>query len=1202
MATANPQDFIRIGYKNGQIPLCALVDVPGQPGIKLHPAATEQMQKLLIAAQKDGIRFRISNGYRDYDTQVDVKVVQGRGAATPGQSKHGWGTTIDIGDLYQLSLTTANEMNRTLPADRKVDRFSPAVHRRIRETNQLYRWLAANAPKYGWVNPEWAKTESPSATVNECWHWEFQIWPTIPDYVQFKPTVEPVTNRCGDDTPIRTKYTRSATGTRAPQSTITPYIASIESFHPRIQYELTRRRIAAETANTYMPFVRLTSLTSVLGENLQGGASGSMGDAWCPSLGPHGENVIEFNDIYLPQRNRSIIGHATKQAAQQTSDQPIYSRVPVIVEETAINTDQHNIPIPGITEVNAERGTAGPMGVRGGLMKADLKIVAYSVGQVDALLRYFLRPATRVVLEWGRRSSNQSEEINAYNWNRSSRFISDQFTRLIKDRDAQEEFIRDYIYSNNGNYEIFIGYVVKFDLKYNKNNTYDISLTIHSVQQFEIPTRHTGVKSICSDAVDKCAAMDVHEYFAEEYSWKQRTFKKLMTREENAVQEANTSGKVYEWGDDFIALRNPNTADVGGGSKEAGTSETEYLVSWQFFVDKILNDDELGIVSTITDKNTREIVKTGILKSTKGIATVEDNKMFANEVGYHPDLRSTNPNVMIIYNKTAQSRRSQSEQQNFQNLINASITTQEERANFTDSTQIENFITGSGVGSFDTIVKDTNKAGVSSLTNGVWINTQAIKQAFTSNDTISSAINSLLTMMNASVEGYWNLQLYSADRPNPGMFVIDWGLSKPLIKNSGASADTNESIPDIDKEENDNNILSSINGVTIDRYQKSNEGIGKDEPKYIYMFNRGTKRFNDGELGSDILDLNVEFNLPQVIAVQAIANIGGPTQKSSLESIDVNQLVSMSLIQNIFAPCNPGNVCFDQDCNDKDLVSLQAAFDAASTPGSATSTAAGAIAGELIQRTYGNVMVIDSVRQLSSLGTMLNLVEFNPAVMMKKLNLDSRNAEEGRQKPYTHAFSSSNLTKTLASVTLPGIGGIELFQSFLIDRVPSILERGFYVVTKVTHKFSSSNGWTTTIEGRFRYRPTSRSTTKEEPYDKKCVTAPAGTAPATPPSPAQRPSPFPPGLSPAELAAATPEKLLSLLEKYEQLVKEPTLGGIARKEEWNNRVKSGQVARDKNTLEYIKDEIRRRNAANFKQGKAVDRAFFSISTGRLAPQ
>jgi hypothetical protein len=63
------------------------------------------------------------------------------------------------------------------------------------------------------------------------------------------------------------------------------------------------------------------------------------------------------------------------------------------------------------------------------------------------------------------------------------------------------------------------------------------------------------------------------------------------------------------------------------------------------------------------------------------------------------------------------------------------------------------------------------------------------------------------------------------------------------------------------------------------------------------------------------------------------------------------------------------------------------------------------------------------------------------------------------------------LTKTVIDITLPGIGGIGLFQSFLVDRIPSIITRGFYVVTKVVHEFSTQNGWITKVQGRFRFRP-----------------------------------------------------------------------------------------------------------------------------------
>jgi hypothetical protein len=74
-------------------------------------------------------------------------------------------------------------------------------------------------------------------------------------------------------------------------------------------------------------------------------------------------------------------------------------------------------------------------------------------------------------------------------------------------------------------------------------------------------------------------------------------------------------------------------------------------------------------------------------------------------------------------------------------------------------------------------------------------------------------------------------------------------------------------------------------------------------------------------------------------------------------------------------------------------------------------------------------------------------------------------------RPVAHSFNSSNLTKTIVDLTMPGIGGIELFQSFLVDRVPSILTKGYYVVTKINHEFSTQNGWITKIQGRFIYRP-----------------------------------------------------------------------------------------------------------------------------------
>jgi hypothetical protein len=927
---------------------------------------------------------------------------------------------------------------------------------------------------------------------------------------------------------------------------ISPNIESLESFHPRIQYELTRRRISSETANTYMPFVKLTSLSKVLKNNLPAGTS----TAHCPSLGIHGENEVSFDNIYnnkaiterfaqlarltdvtLTQSNRSIIGYARTQDGLQT--------VPVIVEDAS--KDALNVPIPGITQVNVERSTAGPMGVRGGLTKIDLKIVAYSVGQVDTLLRYYLRPATRVVLELGRISSNPKEKpIKPFDWKKNETQIRNYFSELIKSPAKQEEFIKEYIYENYGNYEAFVSYVVKFNLKYNKNNTYEIDLTLHSVQQVEVPTKHTAVQSTCPNPTANCEAMDIQEYFSDAYSWKNNSFANLI----NYYKNNPVSSEDRYWSSQIIPIKNQdnNSNPNAGPSTQAGTRENEYFVSWDFFVTKILNDNRFGIASMLGNA---ELANLSLLRPTRDIQpSEEDIGLIANRVGYHPNLRSVNPEVMIIWNETAQNRfENTTDSKIFESILNLAKRDNPEDLNVVNqeiatalaSRDVSNKIKLGSLNTFHNLLTtDTPQAGAGSLSHGVWINTKAIKQAFTSTDTISSAISMLLNMMNSATEGYWNLQLYSTDVKNPGMHIIDMGLSPEpkIIQNSPTGG--------IDKEEDEtSNILSSIEGVNLRRYY----GATEDKPKYIYMFNRGTKRFNDGELGSDLIDLNVEFNMPQVIAVQAIANIGGPAQKSTLQSINIKELREITLIDNLYTSCNDTDICPEEStCDSAEIQRLRRTIEIAKAaesaaivnqggrgiltaavfgPGTTPTTAApanraaraavdAARSAELelarIEVNQYNPNLVGTIREYADLGTAVRFIEINPSRMMKELNIDSTNAERKLLPAKAHAFNSSNLTKTVVDITLPGIGGINLFQSFLVDRVPSIIDRGFYVVTKITHEFSSQNGWITKIQGRFRFRPTNVSTGEYnlcKPKSTTSTSTPTTTSPVQTQTPQQ---------------------------------------------------------------------------------------------------
>jgi hypothetical protein len=135
---------------------------------KLHPTAASKWEALVVAARAAGYsisKFNISHipeaAYRTYAQQSS-----GVGRATPGFSPHGWGGAVDI-----QQLVTAQKIAAGLPVTAKAGRAAGAVPAaKVRETNNLYKWLATNGPTYGWYNPYRLADNS---GTDECWHFEY---------------------------------------------------------------------------------------------------------------------------------------------------------------------------------------------------------------------------------------------------------------------------------------------------------------------------------------------------------------------------------------------------------------------------------------------------------------------------------------------------------------------------------------------------------------------------------------------------------------------------------------------------------------------------------------------------------------------------------------------------------------------------------------------------------------------------------------------------------------------------------------------------------------------------------------------------------------------------------------------------------------------------------------------------------------------
>ncbi|GAA4345937.1 M15 family metallopeptidase [Angustibacter luteus] len=129
-------------YSNGQLPTSILCVLPWASRHRLRADAAVRLIRLNeVYRGTFGEDLCLTDSYRSLASQYSVAARKPGLAARPGTSEHGWGLAIDVCD--------------------GPDQTSSA-----RRT-----WFLANAPKFGWDNPAWARPGTGSRP--EPWHWEF---------------------------------------------------------------------------------------------------------------------------------------------------------------------------------------------------------------------------------------------------------------------------------------------------------------------------------------------------------------------------------------------------------------------------------------------------------------------------------------------------------------------------------------------------------------------------------------------------------------------------------------------------------------------------------------------------------------------------------------------------------------------------------------------------------------------------------------------------------------------------------------------------------------------------------------------------------------------------------------------------------------------------------------------------------------------
>jgi hypothetical protein len=131
----------------GRLADADLAAIPWAPSYQVRSDLVTSLVALNDAFRaRFGQNLSLNSAYRSFEQQVEVFNPSDPNplAAPPGCSNHGLGTAIDIAGIS-----------------------SPG--------SEQFAWLQANAPTFGWVNPDWAQ---PTGRLPEPWHWQHVSTPT----------------------------------------------------------------------------------------------------------------------------------------------------------------------------------------------------------------------------------------------------------------------------------------------------------------------------------------------------------------------------------------------------------------------------------------------------------------------------------------------------------------------------------------------------------------------------------------------------------------------------------------------------------------------------------------------------------------------------------------------------------------------------------------------------------------------------------------------------------------------------------------------------------------------------------------------------------------------------------------------------------------------------------------------------------------
>lgn len=622
-------------------------------------------------------------------------------------------------------------------------------------------------------------------------------------------------------------------------------VETMNVFDGDLSNELRERSKSTNLVRTRAPFLRFTTgaQMSDLATRLSNGSRFSTYENYqFFTLGMHGyENVnYSIKDLYGTQSEEGLVIGTTYKQGEQRLVKTFGGQV--------VESPAKNYPPPGIVSAKIERLR------NGNVIRFIVETQCYTQEQLEMLDVVCYVPGMTCILEWGNifsttGGSQQLSPQNILDFKNTSKAIE-----YVKDakRKSRTDFIGQWCKPNKFNYDWAVANIanVKTTLQ---NNVYKTTIIAYGEADNLMYISAYATNNPLKVETDQATSLTNYFKINGEFS--------------NRLRQYDVSPELLDrkYRDQFLKftdgynrqqlLEAVPTSQETGQANDIGL-EDSYFITFPFFIDLIINGD------------VRQIVNKGLASPLNRLIATTDEASNEILVGYNESLRSTSPEVLIIYNTKARTanaapvneKRALLEQAStldvrsigaLKGLPNTNAANQP--GSKTDKTSVYGVIVTLNTYPFGNNIN--TPSGVVPLSNGVWLNSKAIQSAFINARTFMEGMETLLRNINSATENYWDLKIFYDDDLQAFRILDD--------------------------------------NVRVPR-----------ESANIYEFNRRLNSLDGDITGPDVLDIQLQTDYPKIFFSQlAITGINGGSLNntpSSPDRKDVDFKINTS-VRDIFA-------------------------------------------------------------------------------------------------------------------------------------------------------------------------------------------------------------------------------------------------------------------------------------------------------------